>query len=236
MSLRGKLAEAIRNPKLVFYYLKRKKYAWTTDSNGFSRKIYDSYQQYLQHQKEKLQKIEDGTYAFFKDKNYDTEYANALRKRLEDSGRIKAGSTVLCLAARLGTEVKAFLGLNCFAVGLDLNPGKENKYVVYGDFHEIQFPDGSVDVVFCNSLDHAFELNKLLSEIKRVLRPNGQLVLEINLSADEAKGSQGGYFEALSWDSNETLMRFLESQGFRCVQSTEIDFPWKGLHAYFSPC
>ena len=47
--------------------------------------------------------------------------------------------TVLCLAARIGTEVKAFLDLGCFAIGIDLNPGTDNRYVVHGDFHDLQF-------------------------------------------------------------------------------------------------
>ena len=147
---------------------------------------------------------------------------------------MKPENNVLCLAARLGTEVKAFLDLGCFAVGLDLNPGKDNKYVVTGDFHDIQFPDHSVDIVFCNSLDHAFDIHKLMTEIRRVLKPQGKLILEINTDDEDSEGGRAGHFEALVWDSFETLLKVLEEHGLKCTHKQQIDHPWNGTHAYFS--
>jgi ubiquinone/menaquinone biosynthesis C-methylase UbiE len=48
-----------------------------------------------------------------------------------------------------------------------------------GDFHCLQFPTASTDVVFTNSLDHAFDIKQVAIEVKRVLKPGGRLVLEI---------------------------------------------------------
>ena len=36
-------------------------------------------------------------------------------------------------------EVRAFLDHGAFAVGIDLNPGRDNRYVMVGDFHQLQF-------------------------------------------------------------------------------------------------
>lgn len=71
---------------------------------------------------------------------YDVDFRKILFDRLERLSLLRNGMTVLCLAARIGTEVKAFFDIGCFAVGIDLNPGENNRYVVYGDFHDIQFP------------------------------------------------------------------------------------------------
>jgi len=77
---------------------------------------------------------------------------------------------MLCLAARIGTEVKSFLDLGAFAVGIDINPGKKNKYVLFGDFQDIQFAPKCADIIFTNSIDHVYDIEKFLSEIKRVLK------------------------------------------------------------------
>ena len=47
---------------------------------------------------------------------------------------------MLCLGARLGTEVRALHNLGYFAIGIDLNPGVDNPYVLMGDFHKLVFP------------------------------------------------------------------------------------------------
>jgi ubiquinone/menaquinone biosynthesis C-methylase UbiE len=87
-------------------------------------------------------------------------------------------SSVLCLAARLGSEVEAFISLGHFAIGIDLNPGPDNPFVVSGDFHALQFADHSVDCVYTNSLDHAFDIEKITREVRRVLKPGGMFLLE----------------------------------------------------------
>lgn len=43
-----------------------------------------------------------------------------------------AGTTVLCLGARLGGEVRAFKSHGATALGIDLNPGEGNMDVVAG--------------------------------------------------------------------------------------------------------
>src|SRR2546421_4076105 len=137
---------------------------------AFRQRAFSSYEAYVARQKRKLARIDLS--------RYDVNYREILRGRLEELRIIRPGMSVLCLAARIGTEVKSFLDLGCFAVGIDLNPGRENRYVLHGDFHDLQFAAGSIDVAFTNSLDHVFAVDRLIAEVARVLKPGGLFLLE----------------------------------------------------------
>src|SRR5215216_3610430 len=81
---------------------------------------------------------------------HDRRFYDALRERLETLPFPLLRRRVLCLGARQGTEVRAFIDRGGFAVGIDLNPGEKNRYVLIGDFQELQFATGSVDIVYTN--------------------------------------------------------------------------------------
>jgi SAM-dependent methyltransferase len=132
------------------------------------------------------------------------------------------------LGARLGTEVKAFLDLGCFAIGIDLNPGADNRYVVTGDFHHLQFPTASTDVVFTNSLDHALDINQVASEVKRVLKPGGRFVLEIGRGL--ADGGRPLYYEAVAWQRVDDVLAILAGHGFTTISRSSFEYPWPGEH------
>ena len=80
------------------------------------------------------------------------------------------------------------------AVGIDLNPEQKNKFVLFGDVHQLEFPNGVFNKVFCNILDHVLDIEKALSEIARVLKPTGFLVTHIQRQGP-------GDFEVRGWDS-----------------------------------
>jgi len=91
-----------------------------------------------------------------------------------------SGSSILCLGARLGTEVRALRELGyARAIGVDLYPLSD--LVEFGDFHNLHHDDDSFDGVYSNSLDHCYELKKVLLEAERVLKPNGVMVLNIGV-------------------------------------------------------
>ncbi|HKP75860.1 MAG TPA: class I SAM-dependent methyltransferase [Longimicrobiaceae bacterium] len=191
------------------------------EGERLSRRVYPSYETYLAHQRVKLDAHRDSSIA-----RYDRNFFAALSERLSRAPLSLRGCSVLCLAARQGTEVRAFIGQGAFAVGIDLNPGRENRYVVTGDFHALQFADGTVDVVFTNSLDHAFDLPRVLAEVHRVLVPDGVLLAEVGRGS--GAGVTPGFYEALAWHSVDDLLPKLLAGGFTLEHRAPFEAPWPG--------
>ncbi len=173
------------------------------EEQAVARRRYADYEEYLAHQSSKLERIEDRL------EETEAEDLAEFERRFSGCTPLREARNVLCLGARLGTEVRALHRLGHFAVGIDLNPGESNHYVLPGDFHHIVFPDGAVDAVYCNALDHVFDLEKLLAEIRRLLRPGGLFVADLLQGFDE--GFTPGRYESIIWrnhrDFIETIAR-----------------------------
>lgn len=237
-TLTQRLARALKNPGLILEYLYHKtffirflfmkKYRWSKNrsAQGLRRKQYQTVQDYLKHQSSKLRRLDQ---RFLRE--YDRKFKNRLRKTLKRHKFVEPGMTVLCLGARQGSEVKAFLDLGCFAVGVDINPGQNNQFVLYGDFHKLQFADKTIDVVFTNSLDHAFDLKKVINEIKRVLKAKRWLILEVSKGEGE-KGIPPGYYESISWQKADDILELFLKAGFRIIGKNKFQFPWTGFQFY----
>lgn len=196
---------------------------WNPEGDALQKRSYGSYEAYLEHQKAKLETHDFG--------QYDAEFRAALRDRLAALDLEWRGRTVLCLAARIGTEVKAFLDLGAFAIGIDLNPGEENRYVLHGDFHDLQFAPGSVDVVYTNSLDHAFDIDRIAKEVLKVLKSDGLLVVEAVQGREQ--GVNPGFFESFFWKNIDELVSVFENAGFAAFRRTPITHPWPGEQICF---
>jgi SAM-dependent methyltransferase len=188
-------------------------------AGGWHRRIYSNYSTYLRHQAGKLPRL-DLT-------EYDRTFRQVLRDRLSMLPHDFRRQRVLCLGARIGSEVKAFIDLGAFAVGVDINPGESNAYVLHGDFHHLQFADDSVDVVFSNSVDHVFDLDRWTAEVRRVLAPNGLLIVE--LSPGIAEGGSPEFYESLSWDRVDDVLEHLGGRGFKVVQRRPFTEPNQGV-------
>jgi SAM-dependent methyltransferase len=165
---------------------------------GFAQRRYASYEAYLEHQVAKLDEIEDRLL------ETEAEDLAEFTRRFGLCERLRTCRSVLCLGARLGTEVQALLDLGHFAVGIDLNPGSGNAYVLKGDFHKLVFPEGSVDAVYTNTLDHVFDLGRVVGEVRRVLRPGGLFVADVLEGYGE--GFTPGRYESTHWESKEALL------------------------------
>ncbi len=169
---------------------------WARDDDMAARN-YASYDEYLEHQAEKLDRI------FERRVEKDEEdYAEFLR-RFRECRELRGKRDVLCLGARLGTEVRALIELGYFAVGIDLNPGPGNQWVMHGDFHSLVFADRSVDAVYCNALDHVFDLPRVVGEVARVLRDDGVFVADVLPGFEE--GFTPGEYEATHWRTVDVL-------------------------------
>jgi SAM-dependent methyltransferase len=193
------------------------------EEKQFKRREYSSYEEYVRHQQSKFQYL-DLT-------EYDRNYRQQLGERLQSLSSVKKGANVLCLGARQGTEVKAFLDLGCFAVGIDLCPGKDNKFVLYGDFHDLQFPTESADVIFTNSFDHVFNAEKMIGEIKRVLKAGGLLIIEA--IHGESQSTAPDHYASFWWQRVDDLVALLAKHGFIPGQRTSFSQPWPGEQICF---
>ncbi len=180
---------------------------WIPDKTGkFKIRDYESYESYTESQTEKLDRQR------VKWEAKGVAWKKALYARLENLPFEIEGKNVLCLGARLGWEVEAFIQNGGFAVGIDLNPGPDNKYVLVGDFHNLQYRSCSIDIVFTNSLDHCLDINKVLFEIKRVLKWQGIFMLEAKIGTDERGGSDP--YDCFEYKSRQQLFDYVISQGF----------------------
>lgn len=198
---------------------------WVERTPGLSSRAYDSYDTYKGHQTLKLDAHRAKSI-----ERHDARFYAALKKRIPAQYLNIGKARVLCLAARQGSEVRAFIDSGAFAIGIDLNPGRENKYVVSGDFHDLQFHDRTIDIVYTNSLDHAFDLDRIMVEVKRVLAIGGIFICEVRTGEE---GGGRGFYESLSWDSIEGLIARISASGFWLEGRTPFEAPWPGDQLVF---
>ena len=182
----------------------------------FHVKEYKSYDEYMQQQKSKL---DDGLIEKDWFRTYSTRYPKLLEYILVACKIKPKGWSVLCLGARTGTEVEFFCKQGAFAIGIDVNTGIDNKWVVTGDASQIQYPDECVDIVYTNALDHFLEIDKCLSEIKRVLRKGGYFALLIGTPEDAEKDKWGSTY----WDSLDSVLNYLKDKyGFDTIGTIDV--------------
>lgn len=183
---------------------------WEEIDDRFKRRTYKDYDQYVALQSQKLD-ISYGRAQRFSDGQ-----RGGLGKRLKSFGFAKTAKSALCLGARLGGEVQAFLDNGIEAVGIDLNPGKNNPYVSYGDFHNLVFPDQSFDIIYTNSLDHALDLKKVTSEMIRVLQPFGHAIIESKGGTEEPghRPIRSDSYDCMEWKAHRDLIDLVVDAGF----------------------
>ena len=89
---------------------------------------------------------------------------------------------ILCVGARLGGEVRAFKRITGSpdVIGIDFNPGRDNPDVVYGDAMNLKYEAGTFKTIYSNILDHIPDLDKAFSEMKRVLKLGGIVLIDID--------------------------------------------------------
>lgn len=199
--------------------------AWTSGADGVAVKQFNSYDDYVRVQQSKLQHLDLGA--------HEAHFRAILKDRLAASRVVAPGARVLCLGARLGGEVAAFRDLGAFAVGVDLNPGPDNPWVMFGDFQHLQFPDGVVDVVYSNSLDHAFDLSRMMAEVLRVLTADGRLVIEADPGVHDVDGIAPDLWASLRWPTVDALAAQIVNRGFVLVARSNFAYPRGGTCLVF---
>ena len=83
-----------------------------------------------------------------------------------------------------------------------------------------------MDVVYTNSLDHAFDIDRIAAEVLRVLKTEGVLIIEAVKGRDQ--GVNPGFFESFFWNNIEELIGLFERAGFTVTLRAPITYPWPG--------
>lgn len=131
---------------------------------------------------------------------------------------LKPGS-VLCLGARTGAEnMGAERAGFPSSLGLDLYP--LGPTVRHGDWHHIPSEDHVWANVYTNSLDHCLDLDKLTSEVRRVLARDGRFyVMASNRTQPIETWMAKGKNEALYWPTSDDLRDAICERGFTQITS-----------------
>jgi SAM-dependent methyltransferase len=189
--------------------------------DGIAQRDYASYEEYLTHQKLKLEEMLK-MYGGFRGEDI-FNYRRRFYARFKHLPRLlPRDARILCLGARQGTEVEVLRDLGFRnAWGIDLNPGPDNPFVRPGDFMKLDAPDDSLDLIYSNCVDHAFDLPGFFREHARALKPDGYAIYDLGVNMEEG----GGAFEAVAWDRTEDVFQML-LRHFRKLIRVERETQW----------
>ena len=146
-------------------------------SDIIRKREYKDYDEYVAHQIEKTADP-DRRARLLQKSRFDrkVDYFKRKFQRFLDAEVLNFGKTV-CLGARMGEEIEAFLQLGVDCYGVDLVP--HLPHVVKGDFQDLHFiRDGTIDTFYTNSMDHASDPGKVFLEVSRCLKEGGNFILD----------------------------------------------------------
>ncbi|MCX6957068.1 MAG: methyltransferase domain-containing protein [Verrucomicrobiae bacterium] len=194
---------------------------WKVEKEGdVLKRDYANYEEYLTHQKQKLEEMLKMKGGF---SNWDIcEFRLKFYQRFKHLvSLLSPEALILCCGARQGTEVEVLHDLGFKnAYGIDLNPGPDNRVVRVGDFMKLQEATNSIDLLYTNCVDHSFDLEEMMKEHVRVLKPDGFLLYDMGTNMEEGSG---GPFEAVSWDHTENLVIRLLQQFQKLIRAERDD-------------
>lgn len=127
-----------------------------------------------------------------------------------------------------------FYGIDLPGGQLKTRSGYKNVYLIHGDFHNLaDYADESMDVVYViEALCHSPDKNRVISQIRRVLRPGGQLIVIDGYFSrnpakltDDQKLAVNLVASSMMVTSNHQdykgFVKILEANGFRINQSVD---------------
>lgn len=187
-----------------------------------TKRNYKDYEAYLAHQAKKV----DLQRAYFEKTSENRKKVLAGRiNAMAEHIPIKSG-LVVCVGARMGEEVECWKELGFITWGYDLNPASEN--VMKGDMHHLNqvCSQGTADIIYCNSLDHALYLDKVNKSFDWVGKKESYLVIDLSTSPklkDPKHLKWSGSYEAIVWESHYDVLG--ELTNFRLLE-LEISEGW----------
>jgi len=181
---------------------------------------YKNYDEYVKQQKQKYDKALKKGNAFTNRKLMGFRYLYYRRFKYLEAYLSKPAS-ILCCGARQGTEVEVLRELGYKnAYSIDLNSGPNNKFVRFGDFMHLENADSSLDMIYCNAIDHCFNLKDFFNECARVIKLDGYVLYDISLMGDYE-------YEAVGWTSPEAvILQMLDVFKSVIKIETERNYKW----------
>ncbi len=99
-----------------------------------------------------------------------------------------------------------------------------------GDLWETRWPNASFDLInLCHVLEHVKDIDKLLPEIRRLLKPGGRLRIQVPNAASLTAKLFGPFWIGLDTPrhvyvfSRKNLSRYLNESGFKVVSSRTLE-------------
>lgn len=135
--------------------------------------------------------------------------------RLIELGAPAQDAAVLCIGPRNALELEYFKskGLSN-VVGIDLF--SESPDILVMDMHRMTFPDDHFDIIYAShSLEHAYDVKKVVDEIIRVARPNTLVAIEVPVHY-ETRGA-----DLIDFESSQNLHAIFEPHIARVLWSDE---------------
>lgn len=181
-----------------------------------------SYDEYLAHQIDKKLNQDKVTYAR-------ERFAYDLPRFKERFTTYKAfiGGSIICLGARLGTEVRVLRDLGHEkAIGIDIGRYDESEeLVIYMDMMKMDYADHTFDFSYTNSFDHAFDPRDFIKEVSRVMKPGSYSLFDISGNESDQRIGGDHIWIAETW---EEIERILRTQAASIVRTEAISWPFVG--------
>ena len=143
-------------------------------------KQYNTYDDYINHQKVKTTDPRRRKLWLGEEWQMKIDIFKNIFNRYKNMDILKENMKCLCFGARTGQEVVALNEIGMDAIGIDIVPQK--PYVIEGDIHKAPFENESFDFVFTNIVDHSIYPEKFISEMERVVKPNGHILVQLQLN------------------------------------------------------
>ena len=192
-------------------------------------------------------------------RNLIVEYEQIVRSQMVISMvDAKPGELILDAGCGNGRDLIELAPRRCKCIGVDFSPNmieearkelsKHNLCGVeleVGDLTNLRFPDGTFDKVYASEvLEHIPDYHKAISEMRRILKPGGCLVITV-----PNKHSLYGFERYIirkilrlgprhpydKWKTHKELAFALENNGFEIVQSAGICYIPGALISYRLP-
>lgn len=128
-------------------------------------------------------------------------------------------------------QLKEMLG---DAQGIDINHDllsvahKHGRdYCNIGDMHNLNFKNEEFDLVFAHEvLEHSIDLPKALSEIKRVLKPNGYLVFSVPSESEDGQYRRHNEDPHFAVMTPIKMRQLIIDNGFKIINGSIYNIPY----------